>query len=248
MSLFYVAGMILNDAFDVAYDTTFRASRPIPSGAIGERVALGVGFALLALGAGGVTLIGGLAERSIQSLVSAAALAATIVVYDVHHKKNPAGPVLMGFCRGLLYVTVALTQGELRAPLLIAAGVQTAYVVGLTYAAKQEDLASPGSWWPLGLILAVVGYVAVVWIRGPAIEHELLVGVALVGYLAWLGFAIRPLFSSPRRIGEGVGRLIAGVAAVDALILSLTGDVWATLLVAAGLFCTRLLHRVVPGT
>lgn len=247
ISVLYVAGMILNDAFDADYDTQFRPTRPIPTGAVTRSAAWGVGFLLLGIGVIGITLVGAESGRHYAALTASLALATTIVVYDAYHKHNPMSPVLMGACRGLVYVTVAQTMGTLGAAVLCAAALQVAYVVGLTYAAKQEDLAAPGSWWPLGLLLLVAAYAGVVAVND-GFPDRLLVGLTLCGYLGWLVYATRPLFATPRRIGEGVGRLIAGIAAVDAVLLAVTGSIVATGLAVLALGITRVFHRVIPGT
>ena len=62
LSLFYVGGMFLNDAFDRDFDAQHRPDRPIPSGQVTARQVFGWGFGLLALGLAGV----GLASRGID--------------------------------------------------------------------------------------------------------------------------------------------------------------------------------------
>lgn len=248
-SVAYVAGMILNDAFDADYDARLRPQRPIPRGDVTARKAFGVGLGLLAFAVAGLTWLGSLHGHFWPTLACAVALAVTIVVYDAHHKNNPLGPLLMGLCRGLLYVTIGLALGGLGPLLLLAAALQVAYVLGLTYAAKQEDLATPGSWWPLGLLLLVVGYVAgFLTLGGGAVAHTAFVLLTLGVYLGWLVYATRPLLRTPRNIGQGVGRLIAGVAALDAVMLSTAGNVGVTALALAALATTLVLHRLVPGT
>ena len=49
MSLFYLGGMYLNDAFDAEIDAAERSDRPIPTGKIGEGQVWALGFAMLAL-------------------------------------------------------------------------------------------------------------------------------------------------------------------------------------------------------
>ena len=49
LSLFYVGGMYLNDAFDAQFDAQHRLERPIPSGAIRVETVWGLGFAWLGL-------------------------------------------------------------------------------------------------------------------------------------------------------------------------------------------------------
>ena len=248
-SVFYVAGMILNDAFDANYDAKFRPNRPIPRGDVSRRLAFGVGFGLLASSVVGVTIMAASRGHVAAALGSSLALGLAIVAYDAYHKNNPFSPLLMGLCRGLVYVMVGLTIGELGHAVLVAAALQIAYVVGLTYAAKQEDLAKPGSWWPLGLLSGLVFYTAALVCTGKlAVERWPLVACALASYLAWLGYATRPLLRRERNIGEGVGRLIAGIALLDAVLLAMTGGVVATVLAMFAVGLTRALHRVVPGT
>ena len=50
MSLFYVGGMYLNDAFDRDIDARERPERPIPSGLVPAATVFQIGFALLAAG------------------------------------------------------------------------------------------------------------------------------------------------------------------------------------------------------
>src|SRR5688500_10862189 len=49
MSLMYVGGMFLNDAYDAAIDARERPSRPIPSGQVSAEAVFRAGFGMLAL-------------------------------------------------------------------------------------------------------------------------------------------------------------------------------------------------------
>src|SRR5229473_4560703 len=57
-TLLYVAGMFLNDAFDVGFDRRHRPERPIPSGAISLKSVWRWGFAFLASGAASLLWLG----------------------------------------------------------------------------------------------------------------------------------------------------------------------------------------------
>ncbi len=105
LSLFYVAGMMLNDAFDRAADTRERPERPIPAGHVRTGTVFIVGATLLAAG------IALLALRSAASAKVGVALAVTIVIYDAWHKQNPLAPLLMGACRALVYLAAAVSVG-----------------------------------------------------------------------------------------------------------------------------------------
>ncbi|GGT04253.1 hypothetical protein GCM10010271_02620 [Streptomyces kurssanovii] len=91
----YEAGMALNDWSDRDEDAIDRPHRPIPSGRISPRAALGAAGALTAAGLG-------LAARAGRpALAVATALSATVWAYDLHLKHTKAGPAAMAAARGL---------------------------------------------------------------------------------------------------------------------------------------------------
>jgi 4-hydroxybenzoate polyprenyltransferase len=135
VSLLYVAGMYLNDAFDAAWDARHRPERPIPSGEASRGVVLAVGLALLVAGVATLAVVGGA-----QGAVGGAALAALIVVYDAVHKKTVVAPVIMGACRAAAYVAAALAAGveSLQVRLWVGAAMLLAYVVVVSMIARRE--------------------------------------------------------------------------------------------------------------
>ena len=58
LSLCYVAGMFLNDAFDREFDSRHRPERPIPAGEVTAATVFGAGFAMLAIGVALLAWIG----------------------------------------------------------------------------------------------------------------------------------------------------------------------------------------------
>src|SRR5262245_5342667 len=81
LSMMYVAGMCLNDAFDRDIDRVERPERPIPSGQVEAATVFDVGFGLLG---GGVVLVGVLAYATgsgWRPVLAAIALASLIVLY-----------------------------------------------------------------------------------------------------------------------------------------------------------------------
>jgi 4-hydroxybenzoate polyprenyltransferase len=132
MSALYVGGMYLNDAFDRNIDAAQRPSRPIPAGEVSSQTVFAIGFGLLAAG---VVL---LATFGWQAGLVGLILAGAVVLYDWHHKGNPLGPFIMGFCRALVYVGAAAALGAaLAGPVLIGAAILLAYVAGLTLVSKR---------------------------------------------------------------------------------------------------------------
>jgi 4-hydroxybenzoate polyprenyltransferase len=243
VSLFYIGGMFLNDAFDHAVDARERPERPIPSGLVSAREVFAAGFGMLAAGAvatlAHVAMLGG----STAAVWAGVALAATIMLYNVWHKGNPLGPVLMGVCRALVYILAALAvAGRLPTAVLAGALALLCYLVGLTYTAKQETLGRVRNLWPLALLAAPLVYAAPAVLRSPAAA---LLAVALLG---WIGFALRLLLRPVPDVPRAVVSLIAGIALVDALLIARAGFAALAAVAALGLPVTLLLQRYVRGT
>jgi 4-hydroxybenzoate polyprenyltransferase len=240
LSLFYVAGMYLNDAFDADYDRRFRPERPIPSGEVTSTLVFALGFALLA---GGWALLFLASIPSLATPAAGAALAAAILIYDAWHKGNPISPLLMGLCRLLAYVSAgyAVTNAP-PAGLWIAAGASLCYLIGLTYAAKQESLLRLTSLWPL-LFLAV----PLVW-GAVAVPTAPAVLLPLIALAAWAVHAVRLLLVGGAAIPRAVVALIAGISLVDATFVAATGHLIAAALCVGAFALTLRLQRQIAGT
>jgi 4-hydroxybenzoate polyprenyltransferase len=237
MTLFYIGGMYLNDAFDRGIDARERPGRPIPAGEISATTVFGAGFALLALACAVMALHG------LAAALAGVVLAGAIVVYDAHHKGNALSPLVMGLCRALVYVGAAVAAGATPAIVLIAAACVCAHVVGLTYAAKQEALDRVGRLWPLA-VLALPLVAALPWLAAGWMVAA-----------AWLALAVVDLASvrllkerkAPGAVPRAVASLIAGISLVDALFVASVAP-WLAVACWAGFGLTRALQRVVPGT
>lgn len=243
-SLSYVAGMYLNDWFDRAADAVERPGRPIPSGQARADSVLAAGAAMLGAGALLLAWTGYAAGTGGAAGLAAAALAGAILLYDWNHKANPLSPVVMGACRLLVYVgTAAALAGTVRPELLAGAAALLCYLVGLTFAARQEAsdrLASP---WPL-LLLAVPA----VWGLAAALPDPAacLFWLLFLGWTAWsLSFLLVP---GRLRVPKAVGHLIAGICLFDAMVLAAWGHPGPAIAAAGGFLLTLALQRRIPGT
>jgi 4-hydroxybenzoate polyprenyltransferase len=104
------------------------------------------------------------------------ALAAAIVTYDWRHKQNPLAPLVMGACRGLVYLIAAASVGGPSSAAFAGAAVITAYVVGLTVVAR---LSGPAARWRVPALLAGISLVdaAFIWVVSASLPLALLAAV-----------------------------------------------------------------------
>jgi 4-hydroxybenzoate polyprenyltransferase len=175
-SAFYTGGMFLNDAFDAPFDRRARPERPLPRGEVGLTEAFAVGAALLALG-----LV--LVSSNRGALLAGVALAAAIVLYDARHKGSALAPLVMGACRGLVYL-MAAAAGVLSPAAWAGAGVMLVYVAGLTVVAKR---AGANARWLIPALIAGISIVDAVFILVVEPSFVMLAAIAALGCPLTLG-------------------------------------------------------------
>lgn len=130
--LVYAGGATFNDVADAEFDARHRPERAIPRGAVGRGTA-GVLAALQM--AAGLALLLSLGASALW----AAALAATILVYDWIHKRWIGSVALMAGCRVLLALVVASLPGQSLPPAFLAWLVGLfMYIVTLSLIARWE--------------------------------------------------------------------------------------------------------------
>lgn len=239
--LFYVGGMYLNDAVDAGIDAKERPTRPIPQGDAARWAVYGAGAGLLLAGC----LVAWQAGAPITGLM----LAGAIIAYDLSHKHTPWAPFIMGSCRLLCYglIAAAASMPGILYPnwLMTSAVGLMAYVVGLTYVARQE---AHNRFTRKGAAALSALLLPVVWcfILGGAQP------LAFFGAFAFLGvilFCIRLLMRcGPGDVPRAVGLFIAGIAFYDATVALAAGALIPGLIAAACFPLTRFLQRYIPGT
>jgi hypothetical protein len=245
LSLFYVAGMFLNDAFDRDFDARTRPDRPIPAGDITAAEVFAWGYGMMGVG---LLILGvqAYAPEGVGTLWPAASgllLGASIVLYDFWHKSNPLSPVLMGWCRVLVYATAALAVGgHLSGQLVGGCLMLLSYVAGLTYAAKQEGLGHIRRWWPMALVGAPFVYAA------PAVVTSVTGAALYLAFLAWVAYSTSLLARGGASIERAVACYIAGISLLDGLLLARAQADGAALVAAGGLLTTLYFQRYVRGT
>jgi 4-hydroxybenzoate polyprenyltransferase len=121
--------------------------------------------------------------------------------------------------------------------------VLLAYLIGLTYIAKQENLGRVRSLWPLAFLAAPALY-------GSALAP---VAPAVWPFLAVLGVWVLVALRFIRRRGPGdvpraVVCLIAGISLLDAMLVAAADGGLLALACVGGFALTLVLQRLVAGT
>ncbi|MBO0828623.1 MAG: UbiA family prenyltransferase [Streptosporangiales bacterium] len=239
----YWAGMALNDYADRDVDAVERPQRPIPSGRVSPRFALGVASGLTAAGVGVAGLVGGRRGTAV-----AVPLAATVWAYDLALKSTPAGPVAMGAARAL-DVLLGAGAGRLR-PALPAALTLGAHTVAITTLSRHE--VTGGSRLLPAVTLAATAAVTAAALRGTGRSPVDRVANAalLAGYAGTFGRtqvdAVRQ--PNPTQLQRAVGAGILAMMPLQAALAAGAGALCAAVPVAAAFPVARRLARKVSPT
>ena len=239
--LLYVAGMVMNDIFDRRVDWIERPERPIPSGRVSLLEAWS--FAGMAILVG----FGLLSNTSTRALDLALPLVACIVLYDLLHKRYSWSIVLMGVCRGMVYLVAAAAIlwpfDFFRAGWL--AGILGLYTVAITVVARSENAGRlDGRRW-LAVALPVVVLSAAVVVHPRDYTATGATGLLLV---LWLGRAARAVLTKPPNTKAAVHLWISGMCLIDAFFLALLQQPLAALVALVCFGLTVYSHRHIAGT
>lgn len=237
LTLFYTGGMWLNDAFDAKIDAQERSNRPIPMGQVKVKTVFAGGYAMLAAGIALAASLGFVAG------MMGIALAGAVILYDWLHKRTVLSPVIMGVTRFFCYLLAAAAVAEITGSVLWGALGLLAYIVGLTYAAKQEAYDRLDRAWPLAVLaLPLLFALSQAW--GSAL------GLSIWGgFLVLVAIALRLLFRRNRGdVPKAVVTLIAGISLYDAVLIAASGFPSLAIVAVAGFALTLLLQRLVSGT
>jgi len=247
MSLLYIGGMTLNDAFDAEWDKKHAPGRPIPAGRIGRGGVWAYGLVQLA---GGIFI---LSLFSSAHPILIAALIGNIFLYNWLHKKWAGSVLIMGMCRALVYLgagsaVAAHTSAIELSPTLLAIAVGSVlYIAGLTLAARAEHLRpdQPTGFLPRILLMLPVLFPLITSSMMPNDTVRIaLVVVGVFGIWSWLVITRTAL---RRKIPIGVAYAIAGIAFFDAATVAFAD--WRAAVLCLGCFVITLAaQRVIPAT
>ncbi|PXA03375.1 hypothetical protein DDZ13_11810 [Coraliomargarita sinensis] len=241
ISLFYIAGMYLNDWRDAEYDRKHRPERPIPAGKISRKAVL-----LFALTYFAVALAISVIMQPL-SLLWTLGLILCITLYDLDHKNNSMSPWIMGGCRALIYPWAASLTGQpLSVELWIAGAAAYSYTLGLTYIAR-----GAGKTRSLKYILLICLFLpAVLWGSQSSDQAMFLRWLAMAVFLAWTGYCLSAWWSKSSSTGPSIGNLIAGFCFVDLLAITVVTPITVAILFLVALLFVGTLkfQKIISGT
>jgi len=210
-----LAGNLLNDWHDRAWDAKYRPERALPSGHFHPAIFLAIGIGALLLGVAVMFLLNPLAGTA------ALAIAVCVVIYTRCHKQTIWSVVPLALCRGLLPAMGALAAAdgplETGTPawwLIVAFGAALVlWVCGLSLDARGESTGgarrSPLPWFlllsaPMVLAFACVRISGLPWF-------------AVLPVVLWLALVRGPFRHTPK---HRVSALLAGLPLLDFLVLA----------------------------
>jgi 4-hydroxybenzoate polyprenyltransferase len=262
-SLLYMAGMVLNDVFDVVIDREERPARPIPSGRVSLRLALHTGGVLLGAG----VALGWAASAFTgdpRSGLVATALAGAVVAYDRILKRTPVAPLVMGSCRSLniLLGASAAASSWHAIHWLVAASIGL-YITGVTWFARTEARESRRGVLAAATVVMGAGLALLAWFPSWA-DAALAVGdtpqyaldLGARWYVLWLLLALlilrRPAAAvidpAPARVQMAVKECILSLIMLDAVAcFAVRGVFWAAMILLL-LIPTMFLGRWIYST
>ena len=245
LSLFYIGGMFLNDAFDTEFDIIERPERPIPSKKITQKIVFIIGFTLLFFGMF-LLYIEALTTNvfNLNLILFLGMLLSTfIIIYNKYHKNNPYSPLIMGLCRISIYFIVsAFFLSYFNTHIFEASIFLLSYLIGLTYLAKQENVGYLKNQWPLLFLIAPIIY-------GYTLIENCFSYVALGIFIINIFIALYFTYSEKNRsIKKSVTLLISGICIYDAILIIHHGEVNLAILSLTFFVLTLFFQKYISGT
>ncbi len=216
----YLAGMAMNDAFDVHFDRANASDRPVAAGQIAASTAMAVGLTLLVAGWCLLAL-----PASANALVMPASilLAACVSLYQWTHRAWAwLAAALMAMCRILVpVITAAVLVPAMPPTVWLAALSVGAWTVGVTLLGRGERGGEPRT--RTGPVWLGCGAIGVPAVAAVSPQGDLAAAAAglLIVCVAWIPSVVRRLRSGAH--GQAVCWAIAGFGVLDAGMLLAAG-------------------------
>ncbi len=212
--LLYVSGLILNDYADRHVDARERPERPIPSGRVLATHACAVSLTLMCA-AIAVSLLTG----TTQFWVTAGILSGLIVFYNGPARRIPLlGFTVMGLCRGCnVLLGASVMGGLLAAPVLVGAGLETAYILCVSWLAHGEVDKPPARWkWSVPPAAVLVAS-PILFLCLQTIPATVITPLMIL--LGWLSTTLTSSTLYPEETPKKIGALIRSLILLQILLV-----------------------------
>ncbi len=252
LSLMYLGGMFLNDAFDAEWDKANNNLRPIVTGAISDKMAWMIGsiFLVVAVLAIAILYKQTILDNSIilwyqnfYGLFAGLLLASTIIVYNAYHKDFTHSAIVMGACRFGVYMISALLLAQITPEVTLAALSLLLYIAGLTYLARHEYMNQLQHLWPALLLLTPIIVATSFGYDSLYFWLFLLVSVTWIGSRLWIVVG-----TNKPNVRACIGGLLAAIPLLDGLILASVNAIIPSLICLLVFLTIPQLHRWISGT
>jgi 4-hydroxybenzoate polyprenyltransferase len=229
-SLLYVAGIVLNDYFDLEVDKKERPSRPLASGVIKKEHAMVLALAALTAANTICILAVGLASFAIS-----VALSGAILAYNYRLKrKDIAGPLTMGTARflnvilgaspglGAIIIASNATMPQSLWTVVLAATSLFAYVIAIMILSKRETIGS-GRQVHVQAFSIVLALILAIGILGFALQFHLTFLINLMIFAAAMIFTFRLYLNAvtpAEFIQKAIRNMIVSIVILDSVFVS----------------------------
>ncbi|HEX2615064.1 MAG TPA: UbiA family prenyltransferase [Nitrososphaera sp.] len=218
--LLYIAGIVLNDYFDIEIDRKERPSRPLPSGSISKRTAITIALSALAV-ANAISLAVGPA-----SLATSLALTTMIIAYNYRLKHTAVGPLAMGgsrFLNIILGASPAIPAAWLAGnatPLAVAvfaAASLFVYVVAITMLSKKEVGSEKPSIIQFSIVFVLIAAIAAVGM----VSLQPVFMISLIIFAAAMLVTLRQhIATSSPSVQKAVRNMVISIVILDSIFVS----------------------------
>jgi 4-hydroxybenzoate polyprenyltransferase len=229
--LLYIAGIVLNDYFDVEVDRRERPSRPLASGSISKERAMSI--ALIALAAANAITL----AVSPASLAVSAALTAAIIAYDYRLKRSPAGPFAMGSTRFLNVIlgaspalSAAVASGGRAVPVpgiwtaaIFAATSLFVYIIAIMILSKKEvGNEKPNTSAAFSIIFAMIASIALAGIFLLQLQWVFLINLMIFAAVIVATYKRLITESSPdsNPVQQAIKNMVISIIILDSVFVS----------------------------
>lgn len=229
--LLYIAGIVLNDYFDVEVDRRERPSRPLASGSISKERAMSI--ALIALAAANAIAL----AVSPASLAVSAALTAAIIAYDYRLKRSPAGPFAMGSTRFLNVIlgaspalSAAVASGGRAVPVpgtwaavIFAATSLFVYIIAIMILSKKEaGNEKPNTSAAFSIIFAMIASIALAGIFLLQLQWVFLINLMIFAAVIIATYKRLITESSPdsNPVQQAIKNMVISIIILDSVFVS----------------------------